>query len=193
MSNEEKIDKIKQKVFFIVLASQARKKDILFQVTSKELLSVLYAISEETLRELYERHPDILSEYNEAERKQLEATFHEAVGLASYIYYVDKCEIEKKKITLPGGEDLKNVLLKGIKDYFIENTKSEDNLIPKHIFEVIKYENLVLLKGLDEVKSFTNISQKARDSIFMQHMWVVLMSYGGYILQEKYAELENGR
>lgn len=189
MSDEELINKIKQKVFFIVLADQARKKDIFSQVTSNELLSILYAISEGTLHELYERHPDILSEFDEAECKVLNATFHEAVGLASYIYYVDKCEIEEKKITLPSGEDFRKVIIKALDDYFTKNTKSEDDLIPKYILEVIKYENLVLLKGLDLIKSFKNISQKARDSIIMQHLWVVLMSYGGYVLQEKYADI----
>lgn len=193
MSNEERIDKIRQEVFFISLANQARKKDILSQVTSNELLSILYAISEGTLHELYERHPDILNEFDESELKQLVATFHEAVGLASYIYYVDKCEIEGKKIALPSGEDFKKAIIKDLDDYFTKNTKSEDDLIPKHIFEVIKSEQLILLKGLDLIKSFKNISQKAREGIVMQHWWVVLMSYGGYVLQEKYAELENGR
>jgi len=186
MNNEDKVKRIKTNVLFILAENQEKKQEILFKVTSKELLGYLYGLSDIILKETYKKHPDILSEYNESDLKVLEATFHEAVGLASYIYYVEKCQIEGDDINLPKDDEFKRYILKGLNDYLIENTKSEDDLVPSYILEVIKHFSLTILELLSNTKAFMNISQKARSSITMQIMWVIVGSYEGYILQERY-------
>jgi hypothetical protein len=155
-------------------------------ISSDAVLNICSVISSETVATLLKQYPIILSTFTDDEIASLKAKFQAAAIMGGWIYGLEH-EVSGETIQLPSSPNLEPYISSGIKDYFYTQEKNSEEIIAHDVLEAFKHCKTECYKTCMEDACFNSLPSDAKMAIVLQYMWVMVMSFGAYKLQDRFA------
>ncbi len=156
-------------------------------ISSDAVLNICSLLSSETVTTLLKQYPIILNTYTDNQIASLKATFQAAAIMGGWIYGLEH-EVSGETIHLPSSPNLEQFISSGIKAYFYTQEKNTEDIIGHDVLEAFKHCKTEMSKTCMEDACFNSLPSDAKMAIVLQYMWVMVMSFGAYKLQDAFSK-----